>query len=144
MNSLTGSVATRVAFGARPCRRSLPCRRSSADERHGKGVPLFLRPYSLDWVRFVNSGEQQLLLEWCSAFLRRKPLVAIGRSRADGNLPVVRDLAPVFAKRTQFSFSLRCRADALQDQTRLVSGRYEGPESGSERTCMMGVASSQF
>ena len=45
--------------------------------------------------------------------LRRKPLVVIDRP---GRTLIcqVGGSTPVFAKRTQFSFSLRCRADALQ------------------------------
>ena len=107
MSSLTGSVATRVAFGARPCRRSLPCRRSNADERHGS------RGFRSACVRIPGLGSYRKFGGAAALASNTSSGVATNESvsgdwpiRAYTNLPDDKGLALVFAKRTQFSFFL--------------------------------------
>src|ERR1700726_4450889 len=75
--------------------------------------------YSRDWVRFENSGAAALASNTSSGVATNESVSGDWPIRADTNLPDDKGLALVFAKRTQFSFFLRCRADALQDRRRM-------------------------
>src|ERR1700731_4340299 len=71
--------------------------------------------YSRDWVRFENSGAAALASNTSSGVATNESVSGDWPIRADTNLPDDKGLALVFAKRTQFSFFLRCRAGALPD-----------------------------